>query len=54
MGAYTLRVYTWHKCALSSREGASCAIHIYLLGVGFCTSFFELKGPLIPQLTKDG
>ena len=37
VGAYTLRVYTWHKCALSSREGASCAIHIYLLGVGFCT-----------------
>ena len=30
VGAYTLRVYTWHKCALSSREGAYCAIHIYL------------------------
>ena len=28
--AYTLRVYTWHKCALSSRKGASCAIPIYL------------------------
>ena len=38
--AYTLRVYTWHKCALSLWEGAFCAIHIYIFGVGFCTFSF--------------
>ena len=36
----TLRVYTWHKCALSLWEGEFCAIHIYIFGVGFCTFSF--------------